>query len=255
MLSFDVFGETGAPGLLIAHGLYGSARNWRSIAKRLSKSHRVVAVDMRNHGASPFLPEMTYFAMASDLAEVIDATEIGPATVLGHSMGGKAVMSLALLHSEHVDRLIVADIAPVKYDHGHAHIIDAMEAVPLDRIRRRSEARDGLIAELDDPTLAAFLLQQLDADETGFRWSLNLPVLRANLPGLLDFPKFDATSSHSALFLSGAASDYVTDEGREAARALFPNARFAALKGAGHWLHAEAPDAFVATVEAYLGAS
>ena len=252
MLSFDVFGKIGSPGLLIAHGLYGSARNWRTIAKRLAQTHRVVAVDMRNHGASPFLPDMTYPAMADDLSAVINQAEIGPATVLGHSMGGKAAMALALLHEQQVERLVVADIAPVQYTHGHAHIIDAMEAVPLEKIRRRSEARDGLIAALGDPVLAAFLLQQLDTDDSGFRWSLNLPVLRDNLDRLLSFPSFENTSECSVLFLSGAASDYMTEEGRVAARALFPKARFASLKGAGHWLHAEAPDPFVATVAAYL---
>ena len=255
MLVFDTFGQPEAEPLLIAHGLYGSRRNWRGIAKQLAEKFFVVVVDMPNHGSSPFRDEMTYPTMASDLADVIDASCDGrPAHVLGHSMGGKAAMALALTEGKRVARLLVADIAPVGYSHSHAHIIDAMEAVPIHSIKRRSEARATLIERLEDPVLAAFLLQQLEADADGFRWCLNLPTLRAYLDTLLDFPTFSEPAQHSTLFLTGGTSDYVDSNGREAARAHFPNARFATLKGAGHWLHADAPAAFVETASAFFSA-
>src|SRR6056297_1966457 len=153
--------RTKAPGLLIAHGLYGSARNWGVISKRLSDSRQVVAVDMRNHGSSPWFETHSYPDMASDLAAVLEDLE-GPFDVLGHSMGGKAAMVLALTRPELVNRLIVADIAPVAYSHTQIQYIDAMKAVDLSRVEKRSDVAEQLHDVVDDPTLISFFTQSLD---------------------------------------------------------------------------------------------
>ena len=242
-------GPEGPLPLLIAHGLYGSGRNWGVIAKRLSSDRRVIAVDMRNHGASPWSASHTYPDMAEDLAEVIRA-EGGPMAVLGHSMGGKAAMMLALLHPDLVKRLVVADIAPVAYDHEQRQYIQAMQAVDLSRVEKRSDAEAQLAATVDDPTLPAFFTQSLDLKDR--KWRLNLDVLDDQMPHILGFPTPEGRFDAPALFLTGGLSHYVRPEHRETIKSLFPAARFAKLPGAGHWLHAEKPREFEAAVRAWL---
>ncbi|MCL3880946.1 alpha/beta fold hydrolase [Marivita sp. GX14005] len=235
--------------LLIVHGLYGSGRNWGVIAKRLSDRGRTVAVDMRNHGDSFWAESHTYTDMAGDLAEVIEA-EGAPMDVVGHSMGGKAAMVLALTRPDLVNRLIVADIAPVAYTHSQMQFIEAMRAVDLAQVEKRSDAAAQLAAYVEDTTLQAFFTQSLDLKNR--RWKLNLDALADQMPHILGFPEIDATFDRRALFLSGAQSDYVTHAHRPAIRALFPKARFVKIPGAGHWLHAEKPREFEAAVRAFL---
>ena len=242
---------TDAPPLLIAHGLYGSARNWGVIAKRLSDQRKVIAVDLRNHGQSAWSETHGYDEMADDLAEVIEAAG-GRADMLGHSMGGKAAMMLALRHPDLVRRLIVADIAPAPYTHSQLPFIEAMRAVDLDHVQRRADAEEQLAALGVEPALQSFFTQSLDL--TGKRWRLNLDGLAREMPKIMDFPQMGASWEGPALFLAGAASDYVRPEHRPAIRALFPKARFARIPGAGHWLHAEKPREFESSVRTFLNA-
>lgn len=235
------------PPLVIAHGLFGSARNWGVIAKRLSDRGEVVAVDMRNHGDSPRHPTHRYPDLAADLAEVVGSLG-GRADVLGHSMGGKAAMVLALTRPELVRRLVVADIAPVAYSHSQQPQIDAMRRVDPARVRTRAEAAEMMRAAT--PEIAAFLLQSLDL--AGRRWKLDLDVLERELPGITGFPDIAGRFDGPALFLSGALSTYVLPGYRDRIRALFPAARFAKIPGAGHWLHAEKPREFEAAVRVFL---
>jgi len=237
------------PGVLIAHGLYGSARNWGVIARRLSDSRRVIAVDMRNHGASPWFDSHGYEDMAGDLAEVIESLG-GTWDVLGHSMGGKAAMVLALTRPELVNRLIVADIAPVPYGHSQVRYVEAMKSVDLSVVERRADAGAQLRDKVDAPDLVPFFLQALDV--SGRRWRLNLDTLAREMPKILSFPDLSGSYGGRVLFLSGAGSDYVAPEHRERIKALFPAARFAKIPGAGHWLHAEKPREFEAAVRAWL---
>ncbi len=234
------------PPLLIAHGLFGSARNWGVLSKRLASDRRVRAVDMRNHGGSPQIDTHDYKGLAEDLAGTIGTGW----DVLGHSMGGKAAMMLALTHPDKVRRLVVADIAPIAYRHSQAHLIEAMRALDLSRIETRRDADEQLSRHVDTPEVRAFLLQSLDVREG--KWSLNLDVLAREMDGIVDWPETDAVFDGPVLFLSGSESDYVTDEGKEAARRLFPRARFASIPGAGHWLHAEKPREVEAAVRAFL---
>lgn len=240
---------TDAPPLIIAHGLYGSARNWGVIAKRLSDSRLVVAVDLRNHGTSDWTTTHSYPEMAADLAEVI-ASFGGTADVVGHSMGGKAAMMLALNHPDRLHRLIVADIAPTTYTHSQLPYIQAMRGVDLIRVTRRADAESQLADLGVEPALQSFFTQSLDLP--GQRWRLNLDVLAAEMPKIMSFPETHAHWDGPVLFLSGGASDYVQPEHRSTIRALFPKARFAKLPGAGHWLHAEKPREFEASVRAFM---
>lgn len=242
---------TDRPPLLIAHGLYGSARNWGVIAKRLSDSRQVVAVDMRNHGDSPWSDSHSYPDLAGDLAEVIEHFG-GVFDVMGHSMGGKAAMMLALNHPDLVRRLVIADIAPVAYSHSQLPFIEKMRAVDLDKVTRKSEASAQLGALGVEPALQSFFTQSLDV--AGKRWRYNLDALAAEMPKIMSFPDVSAQWSGPTLFLTGADSDYVLPEHRDKIRALFPKARFAKIPGAGHWLHADKPREFEANLRAYLDA-
>jgi esterase len=246
-------GEPGpSPPLLIVHGLFGSARNWGAISKRLSDRGEVLAVDLRNHGASPWHDRHGYQEMAADLAEVIEHSGGGPADVVGHSMGGKAAIVLALSRPELVHRLVVADIAPVPYRHSHASHIAAMRALDLSGLTSRGEADQRLAEAIPDPSVRAFLLQSLDLKTHPPRWRLNLDVLEAEMPRILGWPDISGRFDGPVLFLSGALSDYVRPEHRNTIRELFPAARFAKIPRAGHWLHAERPREFEAAVRAFL---
>jgi pimeloyl-ACP methyl ester carboxylesterase len=242
-----------APPLLIVHGLYGSGRNWGVIARRLAEARDVVAVDMRNHGASPRHASHSYPELAADLAHVIE-TLGGRADVLGHSMGGKASMVLALTRPELVRKLVVADIAPVAYDHDQSRHIHAMRALDLTDLTSRAEADRRLSALIDDPALRAFFLQSLDLKAQPPHWRLNLDVLEAEMAKIVGWPDISGAFDGPTLFLTGSLSHYVKPEYRPAILALFPKARFAKLTGAGHWLHADRPREFEEAVRVFLNA-
>ncbi len=246
-------GTITAPPLIIAHGLFGSARNWGVIARRLADTRDVMAVDMRNHGNSPHSPAHSYPDLAADLAEVI--THIGaPVDLLGHSMGGKAAMQLALTNGTLLRRLIVADIAPVAYSHDQSRHIDAMQAIDLGSISQRPQA-DALLAPLvTDPALRAFFLQSLDVRTSPATWKLNLSALRDQMDLIIGWPETAGRFDGPTLFLTGANSHYVQPDARPKIQTQFPKARFAKLADAGHWLHAEKPREFEDTVRAFLNA-
>lgn len=235
---------TEEPNLLIAHGLFGSARNWGVIAKRLSDEREVTCVDMRNHGLSDWKETQSYPEMGDDLAEVID----GRWDVLGHSMGGKAAMLLALQHPEKVRKLVIADIAPVAYTHSQSGNIDAMRNVDFDKVTNRSDAAAQMTAL--PPSLRDFFLQSLDLKEK--KWRINLDVLEAEMDKIVGFPEVSGSFEGPVLFLSGANSDYVQREHRDRIKALFPKAYFAKIPDTGHWLHAEKPRDFEASVRNFL---
>lgn len=244
----------GKPPLLIVHGLFGTGRNWGVVARRLSDTRDVVAVDQRNHGDSPWFDQHDYPSMAADLAEVI-ASMGGQADVLGHSMGGKAAMQLALTQGHLIRRLVVADIAPVAYGHDQTRHVDAMRGLDLSGVSTRGEADRRLAQTVPDAGLRAFFLQSLDLKaDGGPRWKLNLDVLEREMPKVVGWPGTGGQFDRPALFLTGAESHYVKPEYRDTIRTLFPAARFAKLPGAGHWLHADKPREFEETVRVFLDA-
>lgn len=251
MLTTNSYGTvTAQPPLLIVHGLFGSARNWGAAARRLADRGLVLVPDMRNHGDSPRADSQSYPDMAGDLADL--AARHGPMDVLGHSMGGKAAMLLALTRPDLVARLIVADIAPVAYPHSHLPHIAAMRSLDIGAITSRSQADDLMAQSVADPGIRAFLLQSLDLKSDPHRWQLNLQVLERDIGLITGWPEVAGRYPGPALFLSGAQSDYVQPGHRPAIKALFPAARFARIPAAGHWLHADQPRAFEAAVRAFF---
>jgi esterase len=253
-LHAQVVGE-GEP-LVILHGLFGSARNWASIARRLAEIRQVHALDLRNHGNSPWADSMSYEEMAADVAASIEGVQRGPVDLLGHSMGGKAAMVLALTRPELIRRLIIVDIAPVPYPHdeGFGRYLAAMRAIDLSRLQRRADADAALATAIPDPTLRAFLLQNLVSQHGHFRWRANLDAIGANLPAITGFPDTGEPFTGPTTFIAGERSDYIRPRDEIAIRRLFPEARLVEIGQAGHWAHAERPDRFVELVSEALAA-
>ncbi|HVC63355.1 MAG TPA: alpha/beta fold hydrolase [Acetobacteraceae bacterium] len=240
------------PPVALLHGLFGSARNLGAVQRALAPRFRVFALDLRNHGASPHAATMGYPAMAADVVETLDQRAALPAALVGHSMGGKAAMMAALLHPDRVERLLVADIAPVAYEHHNAEIAAALAALPLSPGLTRTAAGAALEEAVPDAGLRGFLLQNLVPGGHPV-WRIGLREIAASMPAIegWDAPA-GAVYGGRTLFVAGAASDYVRPEHRPAIRAMFPAARFVTLKHAGHWLHADNPAGFVAVIEAFL---
>ena len=240
------------PPVVLLHGLFGAARNWGAMQRALAPRFRVIALDMRNHGASPHAPDMRYATQAADVLETLAAMGALPAAVIGHSMGGKAAMAAALAQPAAIARLLVSDIAPVIYQHGNTAIAAAMAAIPLDPALTRAQASALLEAAVADAAVRAFLLQNLTFGATP-GWRIGLADIAAAIPdleGWQDVPS--GRNDGPTVFVTGAQSDYVLPEHRPAIRALFPAARFVAVKGAGPWVHADNPAGFLSVLEAFL---
>jgi pimeloyl-ACP methyl ester carboxylesterase len=237
---------------VLLHGLFGAARNFGAIQRALATRHRVIALDLRDHGESPHAPIAGYAELAADVRETLAARDALPATVVGHSMGGKVAMRLALDAPDAVSRLVVADIAPVRYPPHFAGYAAAMAALPITADLTRSAADQALQAAVPDRAVRLFLLQNL---RTGAQcgWRIGLDHLRAALPLIEDWPAAGgATYAGPTLFLTGERSDYVQADQRGAIRALFPAARFVSLRNAGHWLHVDNPAGFIGVIEAFV---
>jgi len=244
----------GGPPLAILHGLFGSGRNWASISKRLAAHHRVIAFDLRNHGGSPWAARMDYADMAEDVRASLKTRGYEQFALLGHSMGGKVAMMAALQYPDAVERLVIADIAPVTYPMRHLVEAQAMRRLDLARIARRSQADAALAAAVPDADERGFLLQNLIFENGGARWRVNLDAVEQNMGRLADFPAMLEGRAYDrpAFFIGGARSDYVRPEHEPVIRRLFPKAEIARIENAGHWLHAEQPAAFLAIVEPFL---
>ena len=251
-LTHKAFGDDG-PVVIVLHGLLGSARNWTTVSKRLAEDHRVFALDLRNHGAAPWADGMTYDEMAEDVRAFIERRELEPVTVMGHSMGGKVAMRLALSYRDLVERLVVVDVAPVSYEHSFDDFIDAMRSANVGHVRRRAEVEEALSAGVPEPGIRAFLLQNLVRDGDTFRWRLNLDAIAINMDDITGWPTAPGLPFEGpALFVAGATSDYVTPDYRAAIDRHFPAARLATVRDAGHWVHAEQPEAFTSVVRHFL---
>ncbi|MBO0709925.1 MAG: alpha/beta fold hydrolase [Acetobacteraceae bacterium] len=241
----------GTPVVLL-HGLFGSGQNFGTVQRRLSARFRAIALDLRNHGTSPHDPLMSYPAMAADVVETLRALDALPAVLIGHSMGGKVAMRAALDAPSLVRRLIVADIAPVAYPPRYRSFAEAMRTLRLEPGLTRAEADAGLEALVPDAPVRAFLLQNLKLGAAP-GWRIGLAAIEAALPALEGWTAPEAAQYRGpTLFVAGARSDYIRPDVRGLIRALFPAARFATIKDAGHWVHAENPGAFVRVIESFL---
>jgi esterase len=248
--------EYGAgPPVAILHGLFGSARNWRTIAQQLVANWRVVAFDLRNHGASPWAEGMSYREMVEDLRASLAQRGIERAALVGHSMGGKVAMVAALHYPAAVDRLVVVDIAPTPNPPSLLAYVQAMRGVDLRGVTRRNEIDAQLAAVVPDAAERAFLLQNLIVENGVARWRLNLEAIERGFFDIIGFPNLPGTVYRGpALFIAGARSNYIGREHEPTIRHFFPHSRTERIEGCGHWVHAENPGAFLRAVEPFLAA-
>lgn len=251
-LNFKQYSESGEP-LIILHGLFGSLSNWGGQSRQLATDFTVYGLDLRNHGASPHSNDMNYTVMAQDVLEFMDDHGIERCHLLGHSMGGKTAMQAALSAPHRIDRLIVVDIAPVRYSGQHDSILDGLEAIDLGSIASRNEA-DKILAEyVPDELVRQFLLTNLvRAAEGEFNWRINLSVLKDSYDRLREAPASDGVFEGPTLFIKGALSNYIDEEHRDAILARFPSAKTKVIMHTGHWLHAEKPQTFYRIVHGFL---
>lgn len=250
--------------VVFLHGLFGRGKNFTRIAKGLQPECTSLLVDLPNHGGSEWTADFDYRDMADHVADELraDFASEGPVDVIGHSMGGKVAMVLALRHPDLVDRLVVEDISPVGTDADGAkasgdsefdHLLSSLRALDLDALDGRSAADDALAGPIPNRTVRGFLLQNLRSGEEGLSWEPNLELLHDSLGTIGGFPDLgDARFERPVLWVGGADSDYIRPEYGDAMRALFPRAARVMIKGAGHWIHSQKPEEFIAVLRGFL---
>ncbi|NNF01512.1 MAG: alpha/beta fold hydrolase [Bacteroidia bacterium] len=250
-LNYKVTGS-GKP-ILILHGLFGSLDNWQSIAKRLSRHFSVYSIDLRNHGRSPHDDIMNYRVMVEDILDFMDDSKIHKASLIGHSMGGKVAMKLAADHPDRIDKLVIVDMAPVEYKAHHNDVFNALRSVDLHNVMNRSDAEVVLQEHLNEEAVIQFLMKGLYRDaDMNFAWRYNLEALYKNYDNLLAGIEVEIPYNRGVLFIKGEKSPYVGQKEEMKISKFFPSYEIEEIKGAGHWVHAESPDAFYAVLEAYL---
>ncbi len=245
-LYFEEYGDKSSEPLIILHGFFASSRNWRQIAKKLAEHCHIFVLDLRNHGSSPHDPEMDYPSMVGDLESFMDERELERASILGHSMGGKVAMWLALSHPERVNKLIIADISPVSYEHSFDHTIQALKDIPLNQISNRKQADDFLSTAIPEMSYRMFLLQNLQLTDGKYTWRVDLDIFQKTANNIIAFPETNYSPfADDALFIMAENPRYTNTE---AIYKFFPQAEIFVLKGANHWLHVEQPGIFLTNV-------
>ncbi len=239
--------------IIILHGLFGSSDNWMSIAKMLADTYTVWSIDQRNHGQSPHSDVWNYQVMAEDLLEFIEKHKIRDPYLIGHSMGGKTVMQFLLNGYLNIAKSIIADIGPKAYPVHHQTILEGLNSVDIDNVKGRKEIEDQLKKYIPEFGIRAFLLKNVKRTENGnYKWLVNLPVITDKIEIVGQGQALEASYHGKILFLRGAKSDYINDEDFNSIIKIFPKAEFETMKNAGHWLHAEQPEAFVEIVRNYF---
>lgn len=251
-LAYDVFGEEhlGCP-IIILHGFFASSRNWRLIAKKLAIHWRVYVLDMRNHGQSPHALNMDYPSMAADLILFMQTQQILEAHIVGHSMGGKVAMYLALTAPERINSLVIVDISPTAYQHNFDNLINALKSLPLAELSNRKQAETWLQSSIPDLNYRQFLLQNLSLQNGEYYWRIDLEIFHANAHHIVGFPVINDNFYYlkPVLFMSGENSSYICSK---SIYQYFPNAKIIVLNGTGHWMHVDAPELFLEMLEAWL---
>jgi len=245
------FGQ-GSP-VIILHGLFGFSDNWQTIAKSLADQHLVITPDLRNHGRSPHVPGHSYPEMAEDLKTFMDEHWMFSSALVGHSMGGKVAMQLALSHPDHVERLVVVDIGPGRAEDKHSSIFKALLDMDLSKMKTRQDAESYLSDKIAEVGTRQFLLKNITRESDGtYTWKMNLPVLWRHFNDILAPVEGADPFDKPALFIRGSRSDYIKDADFPLIKSLFPQAEIATVEGAGHWVHADKPAELLALLKAFL---
>lgn len=250
LLHYKEIGE-GKP-LVILHGLFGTSDNWQTHAKKLGEYYRVILVDQRNHGHSPWSDDFTYEHLADDLERLIQHLEIDQFTLIGHSMGGKTAMYYAQKYPNRLEKMVVVDIGIKQYPMHHDEIIKGIKSIDLSSIGSRSEAENAMLPFVDSYGVRQFLLKNLYWIEKGkLAWRMNVDVLEREMDEILaPIPSIEVWTP--TLFLRGAMSNYILDEDWDAIEDVFPDATLETIENAGHWVHSEQPEEFIEKVLGFI---
>lgn len=240
--------------LVIIHGLFGMSDNWVGIGKHLSEDRRVIIPDLRNHGRSPHSEEFSVDLMVEDIIELLDDLQSTNAIILGHSMGGRVAMRLALLHQDRVEKLIVADMSmrPPKLRPEHWMIFQTMKDAPLENMKSYKEIEEYLNKHIGSQRLVLFILKNINKTKSGYGWKLNFLSLMSSFEKEIKRLAKDEVYDNPALFIRGGKSDYILEEDIDKINEHFPVSIIETIAGAGHWLHAEKPKEFIHLVESFL---
>lgn len=257
MVDMDLlhYSETGSGGpLFILHGLFGSSKNWQSLARVFSQHFKVFTLDLRNHGQSFHHQEMNYEVMVGDVTDLMAHLDIDSCSLIGHSMGGKTAMLLALEHPQMVSKLVVADIAPVAYSHAYSHLIDPILGIKLDRVDSRSALDKALRRDIPDTLLRNFLLQNLGRKDDQWHWKVNWAAIERQISHLTGFPDLPPAWNIAipTQFIRGEHSEYIGDAEAVEIAAHFENSTIKTIRNAGHWLQAEQPEIFAQIALGFL---
>ncbi len=251
LLNFRTYGNQGPP-LVIIHGFLGMGDNWHLLAQQYAKDFSVYVMDMRNHGKSPHSDKFSLPLMVDDIIETLDNEGINKVNIIGHSMGGKVGMLMALENSSRVEKLVVADIAPKAYPRGHEDVFSALHRINLETLQTRTEVDNLMAQDLPEFSTRQFLLKNLTRDENGnFIWKMNLPVLEMYYNNMSI--EIEGSAYYDpTLFIRGSKSKYILDSDLDMIEKLFPNYILETIEDAGHWLHADKPEEFYEVVNSFL---
>ncbi len=250
-LNYKKFGS-GKP-LFILHGLFGMLDNWQVFAKKLAEKYEVITVDLRNHGKSPHSPDFDYSYMADDILELMQDLGYDQYSFIGHSMGGKLSMKIALDNPVLIDKLIILDIGPKKYPQNHTFLLDILCNINIDRYTDRLELEHELSSVIEDKRLRQFIMKNIKRDAKGsFSWKMNLEVIKDNYDKIIEELSSDKSYQSDVLFVRGAKSNYILDNDFEKIKGLFPKAKLTTIDNAGHWIHADESEKLFDIVTDYL---
>ncbi len=241
--------------LLILHGLFGISDNWMGIGKVLAENFRVIIPDLRNHGRSPHADAFGYPPMCDDLLELMEGLDLQRVILLGHSMGGKLAMHFALQYQEMVSKLVVVDISPrhTRARQIHFRMMQAMKSVNFDTVSSRQEVENILSNQIESKALRLFILKNLiRIDPNRFAWRPYIKAIEHNIDNIMKGIPEETPFHQPTLFIRGQLSDYITDEDIPAIRAIFPDHRIETIADAGHWVHADQPEAFLYVLMGFL---
>lgn len=247
---------TGSREVVFLHGLFGQGKNFGTIAAPLGDLATCHLLDLPNHGLSPWTTTYDLDEQADIVADWIAETIVMPVTLIGHSLGGKIAMRLALRRPELVDRLMVVDISPARNDVAlnFTGLVSALRSLPIDDLTSRTEAEAMLLEKIPDKAVRQFLLQNLRHKGSTWFWAANLDLLGDSLYEIGGWPALTSEYDGPVLWVAGARSPYIRPEHIEPMRELFPRMRMITLKRAGHWVHADEPEAFVTLCRAFFEA-
>lgn len=250
-LNFKLKG-TGKP-IIILHGLFGMLDNWNTIGSQLAKMYAIYLVDQRDHGRSSKSTEFGYELLATDLKLFCDEHGLTKIGLIGHSMGGKTAMTFANHYPDLVDKLMVVDIAPKKYDGGHEDIFEAILGIPIEDITTRSEVDDLLSVNITNLGVRQFLMKNLTRKkEGGFEWKANFQLLYDSYNEIMDIPEITTKSDIETLFIRGELSNYIQEADEQLIKEYYPKAKIETISGAGHWVHAEKPNELLDSIHSFF---